>query len=415
MEHYISIVTNFITENWDLSAIVASVVSFIAGSGIFSFLRRPKNIGQGDVAYFTDESLLQQPKERPAYSDRTAFVLAEMSALAYWKFEARGASIRNAAEKMLEVLPGNAEEAKKWLEGFADDLLIQGADSEAFLRKVLEKSGFQLLGTVSVAGTQGFVAKRTATGEEPYVVVSYRGTEKNVEDWLTDAKAVPTEVGKARVHTGFREALMDKQDAQGKTALERVKEILDTQDAKDNNGEALPLFITGHSLGGALALLTTVEAAKDVNGACYTYGAPRVANYEYFEGLKTPVFRIVNSADIVPRVPPGAIIALVLKLFQGLSWASGFMPGVSKAFDWVEAKLDKLKGYRHFGDQRYLTDVKSGRFEEVKLLHNPPAIDRILWMGQQLGITFFAPVKSHGMAIYRKKLALIAGRRNPDT
>jgi hypothetical protein len=35
-----------------------------------------------------------------------------------------------------------------------------------------------------------------------------------------------------------------------------------------------------------------------------------------------------------------------------------------------------------------------------------------MWMGQQIGVSLFAPVKSHGMAIYRKKLNFIANSRN---
>lgn len=105
-------------------------------------------------------------------------------------------------------------------------------------------------------------------------------------------------------------------------------------------------------------------------------------------------------------------MGLIVKLVQGLSWATGFMPVLSKLFDNLEVWLDKLNGYRHHGDQRYLTDVESGRFDTVKLLSNPPAIDRIMWMGQQLGMSLFAPVKSHGMAIYRNKLNYIANARN---
>ena len=36
------------------------------------------------------EALLSPPMERPAYSDRMAYVLAEMSALAYYRFETKG-------------------------------------------------------------------------------------------------------------------------------------------------------------------------------------------------------------------------------------------------------------------------------------------------------------------------------------
>ena len=74
--------------------------------------------------------------------------------------------------------------------------------------------------------------------------------------------------------------------------------------------------------------------------------------------LKTPVYRIVNSSDIVPRVPPGAGMMGLVLLVQGVSWLTRFASPVSSAFDKLEEFLDKLNGYRHFGDLRYLSDVR---------------------------------------------------------
>ena len=415
-ENLLNTLLTLICDNPFTSTFLALLVSLIGGSSIFSFLRRPKKVSQGAVKYLADDKLLKPLIKRPAYSDRMAYVLAELSALAYLEFESSGEVIRRDAAKNLAGIASLGEkEIGKWLETFANDLLIKGVDSEEFLRKHLEGSDFKLLGTINVAETQGFVCKRIAKNEVPYVVVAYRGTEKKISDWLTDAKALPwVDVNnkKVKVHRGFREALMVETDSEGKTALQLVKDILDDQEAKDANNDPLPLFITGHSLGGALALLTTKEIAPDINGACYTYGAPRVASYEYFADIKTPLFRVVNSVDIVPRVPPGALMTLFDKIVQALSWVSGFMPAVSNFFDKLKNWTDKLKDYRHHGDQRYLTDIKSGRFDTVQLLSNPPAIDRLMWMGQHLQMTLLAPAKSHGMEIYREKLRYLADKRN---
>ena len=94
--------------------------------------------------------------------------------------------------------------------------------------------------------------------------------------------------GKARCHTGFLEAFTKNVDAEGRTVEEVVREILDRPEARDEQGAHLPLFITGHSLGGALALLATRLIAPDVTGACYTFGAPRIGNDELFPFIKTP-------------------------------------------------------------------------------------------------------------------------------
>ncbi len=406
----------FFNENTLTVSVLGPVIVAFLSSGLFSFSRRPKKVSQGG-GYFTSGELLSPPMARPAYSDRMAYVLAEMSSLAYFEFEGSGGVMQKAVEDFLKITHDPQDQAQSeilnLLKIFADDLLIKSVDSKEFLARILEKSNFKLLDTVNINSTQAFVCKRTAQDETPYLVVAYRGTEMVISDWLTDAKAVPT-IDKGlgtKVHTGFLEALTSTQNAQQKSVLESVREILEGAEAKDGN-EALPLFITGHSLGGALALLTTRELAPDINGACYTYGAPRVANYEYYKDMKTPVFRVVNSSDIVPRVPPGAIMGVLLKLIQGISWVTMLVPGVAKPLAKLEHWVDMLNGYRHYGDQRYMTDVTNGRFHTVRLLSNPPLIDRITWMWQHIRVSFLSPVKSHGMAIYRKKLNYIARSRN---
>ena len=114
---------------------------------------------------------------------------------------------------------------------------------------------------------------------------------------------------------------------------ELVREILDRPEARDEQRTSLPLFITGHSLGGALALLATRLTAPDVTGACYTFGAPRIGNYECFRFIKTPVYRVVNSSDVVPRVPPGAVMLVVTHVVKAASWLTGIVPPVSLLFD----------------------------------------------------------------------------------
>jgi triacylglycerol lipase len=408
-----------IADNVTVSALIGLVTALL-GTGVFSFLRRPKKTSQGVRDYLTDDHLLTPPMERPAYSDRMAYVLAELSALAYYRFEGCKGTISDATKSLAKIATGNEQQTAEWLEEFADRLLADSTESEDVLREILKSRNFKLLGTFDVVETQGFVCKhmpRNNSDGNPYIVVAFRGTEKKVSDWLTDADAVPEPLnqqfqpeknGPKKVHSGFWKALKGHK-VDKKTALDHVQTIL-KKNGKDEAGNELPIFFTGHSLGGALALLTTVLIARDKNGACYTYGAPRIANYDFFENVKMPVFRIVNSADIVPRVPP--IMVVWIKLVQGIAWLTSTIPPVSKLFEKLAELLHRLAGYRHYGDLRYLTDVKSGSFDQVRLLPNPPAIDRIMWIGQQLVHSWFIPVKSHGMDIYRKKLKYLANERS---
>ena len=102
---------------------------------------------------------------------------------------------------------------------------------------------------------------------------------------------------------------------------------------------------------------------------------------------------------------------LVRGALRALGWMVGWWPAVSGLIDKAEATVDKLNGYRHHGDLRYLSDVAAGRFETVQLLANPPAIDRIVWMWRGIVKDVWRPVKAHGMEIYCRKLAQVAESR----
>ena len=340
-----------------------------------------------------------------------AYVLTELSDLAYYQFEGANGFINDAIEQAKRIDLTDESNIREFLDGFSAEMMSGHRLSLNAFSGILQRSGFSLLETINVSETQGFICKREVAGEPPYLVLAFRGTEKKISDWLTDARCVPTIEGESKVHTGFLDAFTKEKDSEGRTARQVVEQVLSGPDAKEG-GQPLPLFITGHSLGGALALLATKLVAPDVTGACYTFGAPRVANYEYFRLLKTPVYRIVNSSDIVPRVPPGAVMIALRGLFQGIVWLTSFAPPLAAPFTRVEEFMDKLHGYRHQGDLRYLTDVAEGQFHTVRLLSNPPAIDRLVWMWRRIGKSILVPVKSHGMEIYRRKLRCIANDRD---
>lgn len=86
-------------------------------------------------------------------------------------------------------------------------------------------------------------------------------------------------------------------------------------------GEMVSLTLTGHSLGGALALLNAYEAAtsfSDVFINIISFGAPRVGNLAFKEklnelGVKT--LRVVNKQDIVPKLP-GILFNKILHKFN---------------------------------------------------------------------------------------------------
>jgi triacylglycerol lipase len=123
--------------------------------------------------------------------------------------------------------------------------------------------------------------------------VAFRGTA-DLRNWLTDLDCELIRVLNFRVHRGFYEAMQ---------AVE-----LDL-DASLNEAQETRLWVTGHSLGGALAKLWALWAAgrgHDVAGV-YTFGQPRVGDAAfasfYDSVLRAQSFRVVHADDIVPRVP----------------------------------------------------------------------------------------------------------------
>jgi hypothetical protein len=76
-----------------------------------------------------------------------------------------------------------------------------------------------------------------------------------------------------------------------------------------------PLWVTGHSLGGALALLAAwrfVQQFVPVH-AVITFGAPMIGNdataAAFQREFPGKIFRYVDALDIVPRLPTVSLIA----------------------------------------------------------------------------------------------------------
>ncbi len=143
--------------------------------------------------------------------------------------------------------------------------------------------------------SQGIVIKH-----EEFVVATFRGTDE-IGDWLDNLNAVSQPGPLGGVHTGFYRALMDIWP-QMKTAIRSLRRT--TNGLPDR-----PLWLTGHSLGGALATLavaTLIDADETFYGA-YTFGCPRVGDRNFARNFnveaKGKVFRFQNNADIVSRVP----------------------------------------------------------------------------------------------------------------
>lgn len=84
----------------------------------------------------------------------------------------------------------------------------------------------------------------------------------------------------------------------------------------DSYGESVKrLFITGHSLGGALSTLCAFDFAEEIepkNLIHYSFASPRVGNVEFSHQYDERVpygFRVYNTEDLVVSLPPSTFMS----------------------------------------------------------------------------------------------------------
>jgi len=150
----------------------------------------------------------------------------------------------------------------------------------------------------------GFVAVLESV---PAVLVIYRGTE-DVAGWIADAdfiqESFPYCAG-CQVHSGFWDAYLSDVDqvlALWEAAMDQCSELA---------GKQCQTYISGHSLGAALATVAAFDMAVR-NSSCtfnlWNFGSPRVGNAAFSSALvsklRTPTYRFTHSHDLVPLVPP---------------------------------------------------------------------------------------------------------------
>jgi hypothetical protein len=241
-------------------------------------------------------------------------------------------------ERSGEVDPDNAYWALRL------SSLAYEVNDEAALRGALEKIGVHAeqaiafhagmsknpLTNRAVIGTDGIYFRTKDAG-----FLVFRGSEDGkLNDAIADASVLQIEAkitlnraSEGRVHAGFHFAL--------KAVWDQLRPELKTR----HQTTGLPLYIMGHSLGGAIGTLAMHQllfdeclnstiARVDVLGRCernyvpvaglYTFGSPRVGNEKFISMLtdraqetNTKLFRFVNEGDQVSMLPRYLPVAIV--------------------------------------------------------------------------------------------------------
>jgi triacylglycerol lipase len=172
-------------------------------------------------------------------------------------------------------------------------------DNKAKINKAVESWGYEVAAYVDVKkgrsiDTQGFVMANASD-----IVCVFRGSDK-IEDWFANFEAVrdPGPLNGTLVHEGFQDALFP--------AVIAITNAIDIIGASDKR-----IWLTGHSLGGALSSLYAgmmLENGYSIYGI-YTFASPRPGDDMFADTLNTfmasgPHYRVVNDGDIVPHLPP---------------------------------------------------------------------------------------------------------------
>lgn len=159
------------------------------------------------------------------------------------------------------------------------------------------------------------------------VILAYRGTEPgNFINWLTAVDVHPERVelplpcpaDSFEVHGGFYRNVRATRYAIVTALLRAIDghSVLGTAEPVPHPLEAL--YLTGHSLGGAMAgllgiMLATEEAYRPIRArlrAVYTYGQPMIGSPDLARAcdaddfIKEHVIRYVYRRDVVPHLPP---------------------------------------------------------------------------------------------------------------
>lgn len=141
------------------------------------------------------------------------------------------------------------------------------------------------------------------------IVLVFQGSQE-IEDWMTNISAEKVKYfDKEKVHKGFYNSL--------KLFLKTIehKEFSTNKKYKyhlhkDINflNDNCKIFLTGHSLGGAIATLAGCYfhdlGIKRENMSIYTFGAPPIGSQDFYIKYKSKLdlYRVVNEDDIIPKI-----------------------------------------------------------------------------------------------------------------
>jgi hypothetical protein len=169
---------------------------------------------------------------------------------------------------------------------------------------------------ISVDNTQVYVAQN-----DKHILLAFRGSQTptsldGLKDWLLTNAVNLLIVPEGEIGTDFAAAGVGARFHKGfMGALAEIWNPLLAEVQAELAKKERPVWVTGHSLGGALALMAAWRLHRKFVPVhqVYTYGAPMIGNKEASEAFNKAfpkkVFRYINTTDLVPRLPTISLVA----------------------------------------------------------------------------------------------------------
>lgn len=138
---------------------------------------------------------------------------------------------------------------------------------------------------------------------ERFILVGFHGTTKDIKGWMSELTTTKMDFpcSKCQVNQDFYHKFS-----------EVVDPVMDALTEVHEQEPTLPIYVTGHSSGAALATLfavqvTIVSPSLPITHV-FTFGSPRVGNLAFATFANTILgerwFRVMNQLDVVPSIPP---------------------------------------------------------------------------------------------------------------
>ncbi|NEQ55211.1 MAG: lipase family protein [Leptolyngbya sp. SIO3F4] len=197
----------------------------------------------------------------------------------------------------------------------------------------------------------GFIAKRSKEDGSSLIFIIFRGT-REPEEWFnnfqfkqipflmrspSDTADVSISLGFNKIYTDYRPGIFMNQEGINQTSrsldekarnssrknyqkehelhdssiFDKIKSCLTKSQLKNPS-----IYLSGHSLGGALATISALHVARLLNISLsetqidssielYTFASPRVGSPDFVKACdeRFITYRIANEADVVPKVP----------------------------------------------------------------------------------------------------------------